>query len=94
MNNVVNFETKKKEMETENYNTKEVQIDIRKEIEDRKKKLEEYGKDEMIDVRDWDGDAWKSFFEKVAVPYAEQYDIDPWDFMAVIIPKFVGECED
>ena len=66
-----------------------VTFNLIEEIEAKKERAASYG-DEMVDVNDWDGECWKAFFEQVAVFAAELNDVDPWDFMAVMIPKMLG----
>lgn len=44
-------------------------------------------KDDMIDIKDWDGGCFRSLFHDVAAVYAKELDVDPWDYFAVLIHK-------
>ena len=43
--------------------------------------------DDMIDIHDWDGGCFKALYEEIAVVYAKELDVDPWDYFAVLIHK-------
>ena len=49
-----------------------------------------YDKDDMIDVKDWNGGCFKTLFEQVAVEQAKEIGVDPWDYFAALIHKIYG----
>ena len=42
----------------------------------------------------WNGEHYRSFFEDVVTPRAEQDEVDPWDIFAVFMTKFRGTTFD
>lgn len=79
-----------KEFVKEVFDHNNIYFNLKKEIEALKKRTDSYGEDEMIDVMDWDGECWKSFFEEICSDLAKAYEEDVWDVIAVMIPMMFG----
>ena len=82
-----------KENRTEEAAQTEVTLNVLGKIKKMKEKTEAYGKEEMVDVADWDGGCWRAVFEKVCTTYAEQFDVDPWDVLVVFMHEFFDLME-
>lgn len=98
MCSVINFDEKKKETKAKErlLATEPVQIElnIKEQIRELEKKLDEYGEDDMVDTDSWDGDCFKSFLEKVCTNLGEAFDEDPWDVFAILMHQIFESRSD
>ena len=98
MCSVINFNEKKKETKAKERlsATEPVQIElnIKEQIRELEKKLDEYGEDDMVDTDNWDGECFKSFLEKVCANLGEAFEEDSWDVFAVLIHQIFESRSD
>ena len=87
MADIINFGASKTNVENEA--TNKAELNIYEKVMELKEKADSYGKDEMVDTKDWDGECWKAFFEKVVQGVAQMYDLDPWDVLVVFMHEFL-----
>ena len=87
MAQMINFEPR--ENKTNKIDATEICMDIYEKVMEMKDKMNSYDKDEMVDVKDWDGDCWEAFFNKVVKDLAKMYDLNPWDVLIVFMHEFL-----
>ena len=76
--------------QSENTERRTIQIATKAECEVLRYLTANTPDDQMVDLGFWDGDCWKSFFDKVVSPYAQKISENPWDVLAVFIAKISG----
>lgn len=76
MAEILNFESDKKTLSLPN---EKIEVIAFNEI------AETYSEDEMVDIKHWNGECWKAFYEHMVVPMAEKLEVDTWDYMATCI---------
>ena len=70
--------------------TEKVTFNVKEMIADMKERIDKYCSDDMIDIKDWDGECWRTFLEEVCSSLAEMYEEDVWDVFAVMMPMMLG----
>ena len=88
MADIISFKTS--EVKSVFNDTEEVTFNVKEMIRDMKERIDRYDPDEMIDIKDWDGECWKAFLEEVCSNLAEMYNEDVWDIFAVMMPMMTG----
>lgn len=88
MADIINF--KSSEVKETFENAEQISFNVKEMIADMKKRIDKYDSDDMIDIQDWDGECWKSFFKQVCSSVAEMYEEDIWDVFAVMMPMMLG----
>ncbi len=91
MGKVIDFKKVENKVDNSENNMRDYSVPSIEEIELLKMAaIENSDEDGIIDMRLWDGECWKSFFEDACMFFAEQNGCDPWDVFAVFLTKFRG----